>query len=240
MYHWYFLGADCKTLHQLYTALIRPILEYGCEAFDSASSTIKQKIDSIQYQALTICTGAIHSSPLYRLQTECGDPPLYLRRQFLCNLYGVKINTHNTHPNEYINSDNWQKHYFADKWSSTAHKTPFEARISHYPYVVFPLNDPLPFWHYSKPSVSTEILSRVADATNTCDKRNISTEIINTIWMNSLHIYTDGSRNPTLDTVGCGVYIPQLKYTKATRLNNEVSIFTAELFAILLAVEWVE
>ena len=58
--------------------------------------------------------------------------------------------------------------------------------------------------------------------------------------MNSLHIYTDGSRNPTLDTVGCGVYIPQLKYTKATRLNNEVSIFTAELFAILLAVEWVE
>ena len=27
-------GADCKTLFKLYTSLIKPILEYGCESFD--------------------------------------------------------------------------------------------------------------------------------------------------------------------------------------------------------------
>ena len=95
-------GADCKILYQFYTALIKPIVEYGCEAFDSASNTMKQKLDSIQYQALTICTGAIHGSPLYRLQIECGDPPFALRRQSLRNLYGTKIKAHKNHPNQYI------------------------------------------------------------------------------------------------------------------------------------------
>ena len=34
--------------------------------------------------------------------------------------------------------------------------------------------------------------------------------------------------------------MPQLNYSKCIRLNNEISIFTAELFAILIAVEWIE
>ena len=36
------------------------------------------------------------------------------------------------------------------------------------------------------------------------------------------------------------MYIPQLKYSKNTQLNNGISIFTAELLAILLALEWIE
>ena len=44
-------GTDCKTLYQFYNALIKPVLEYGCEAFDSASDSLKQKLNSIQYRA---------------------------------------------------------------------------------------------------------------------------------------------------------------------------------------------
>ena len=87
------------SLH-LYKALIRSMLEYGCEAFDSASYTIKQKLDSIQYQALKICTGAIHGTALSSLQIECGEPSLQLRRNFNNNTYGTKIELHKSHPNK--------------------------------------------------------------------------------------------------------------------------------------------
>ena len=94
-------GADGKTLLQLYKALI---LECGCEAFDSASNTIKQKLDSVQYQALKICTGAIHGTALSSLQIECGEPTcsLQLHRNFNNNTYGTKIELHKSHRNKKI------------------------------------------------------------------------------------------------------------------------------------------
>ena len=86
MHQWYLLGLIARPYFNLYTAIIRPVIEYGSEAFNSASITVKQKLDSIQYQALKICTGAIQGVPLLKLCIECGDPPLELRRQFLVNM----------------------------------------------------------------------------------------------------------------------------------------------------------
>ena len=37
-------GADCCTLLRIYKSLIKPVLEYGCEAFNSASITFKKKL----------------------------------------------------------------------------------------------------------------------------------------------------------------------------------------------------
>ena len=65
-------------------------------------------------------------------------------------------------------------------------------------------------------------------------------EIINTRWKHSLHIYTDGSLNPNTKKVGCSIYIPYFKYSKYVRINDYTSIYTAELFAVLLALEWIE
>ena len=42
-------GADCSILYQLYRTLIKPVLEYGSEAFNSAAPEHKKKLDSIQY-----------------------------------------------------------------------------------------------------------------------------------------------------------------------------------------------
>jgi kelch-like protein 2/3 len=54
-----------------------------------------------------------------------------------------------------------------------------------------------------------------------------------------LKVYTDGSK---LDNgqVGCAFVIPELSVTKTNRLNNFVSVFSAELFAIQQALEYVE
>ena len=77
--------ADCKTLFKLYTSLIKPILEYGCESFDSAATYFKERLDSFQYQALKTCARAIRSTALTHLQIECGDP----LSNYVVNYYAI-------------------------------------------------------------------------------------------------------------------------------------------------------
>ena len=73
-------GASGPLLLRVYKALIRLTLEYGVEAFDSASMAVKDKLTSIQYQAFKICVGAVSRTSLEKLQVKCGVPPSSLRR----------------------------------------------------------------------------------------------------------------------------------------------------------------
>ena len=220
--------------------LIKPVLEYGCEAFISAAPVHKQKLDRIQYVALKICTGALYGTALSKLQVECGEPPLHLRRNYLCNLYCIKLNIHSSHPNKYLLQDCWQKHYFADKWARSLHHTPFEGRWNQTSIKISLLHNPFPYWHYTEPNISKEIFNSTKNIKDNNEKGLIATEIINTVWGNSLHIYTDGSLDPRTNAVGSSMYVPYFKYSKSVKLENGASIFTAELFAILLSLEWIE
>ena len=53
-------------LYLVYKGLIRSILDYGCELYDSASKSFtpkkikRNKLVAIQYKALKIITGALH------------------------------------------------------------------------------------------------------------------------------------------------------------------------------------
>ncbi|KAJ8720529.1 hypothetical protein PYW08_005994 [Mythimna loreyi] len=56
------------------------------------------KWDKIQSKCLRIVTGAIKCSPINALQVECLEPPLHLRRQFLCDRFFYKITENKSHP----------------------------------------------------------------------------------------------------------------------------------------------
>ena len=114
-------GADGPMLLRIYKALIRSILDYGCEAFNSASDSLKASLDSVQYKALKICTGAIKGTSLESLQVECGDPSLELRRDFLTTCYGIVIRANHEHPCNEMFMDNWQKQYFFQDSFNTDH-----------------------------------------------------------------------------------------------------------------------
>lgn len=66
---------------------------------------------------------------------------------------------------------------------------------------------------------------------------NLAKEKLDSSFKFHLQVFTDGSRND--DKVGCAFYIPDLKITKQYRLNDGVSIFSAEMYAILMAVTYV-
>ena len=57
-------------------------------------------------------------------------------------------------------------------------------------------------------------------------------------YANSLCIYTDGSKNQS-GQVGCSFCVPNLNIECSTRLSDNLSVYTAELIAIKLSVEWV-
>ena len=91
-------GADKKSLLHIYQALIRSILDYGCEAYHSASSSILAKLDRVQSYALRICCGAMKCSSIAALQVECGEKPLELRRESFQLKYAIKIKAIEDHP----------------------------------------------------------------------------------------------------------------------------------------------
>ncbi|CAM5121529.1 unnamed protein product [Eretmochelys imbricata] len=55
-------GADKKVLIMYSEALIRPVLDNGCQAFGSASKTTRRHLELLQAQALRLACGAVFTS----------------------------------------------------------------------------------------------------------------------------------------------------------------------------------
>lgn len=233
-------GVDGKIMYNLYCALIRSVVDYGCESLASASKSVLSKLDSIQYQSLKICAGAICRTSLAKLQVECGDPPLYLRRDYLTQCYGLAIKSNPSHPNQHLLSDCWQKHFFADKWKSSNFHTPFEGRCGIVDRAVFDSSFIYyPYWFLKKVDVSF-VIHDLVSSKDPWMMREIAVRYINSSCGNMLHIYTDGSVEADKGAVGSGFCIPHFKFTKGFRLPAGISIFSAELIAILMALDWVQ
>ena len=104
-------GASKSILLIVYKALIRSVIDYGCIVYDSASDTVKARLDVIQAKALRICCGAMVGTPTSAVQVECGQPPLVLRRLRMASDYAVKIKSIPEHPTASTIDDCWQNHY---------------------------------------------------------------------------------------------------------------------------------
>ena len=97
--HW---GASRDTLLMVYRALIRSVLDYGCIAYESASTNQKKVLDTIQCKALTIASGALRGTSLAALQVDCGEMPLHLRRKQQMMEFVMKVEAIPDHPTQTI------------------------------------------------------------------------------------------------------------------------------------------
>ena len=91
-------GADTHTLLQLYKALVRSKIDYGCIVYSSASHHILKQLYSVNNEALRICTGAFKSSPITSLHAECHEMPPQLRHQLLALQYAIKLKSNRENP----------------------------------------------------------------------------------------------------------------------------------------------
>ena len=108
-------GASKESLLTIYRALIRSLLDYGAEALDSASESVKSRFDVIQSKALRICCGAMNGTAVAALQSECGEPPLSIRRLKQQLKYSIKVKSMADHPSKNVLEDHWTNYYGKNK-----------------------------------------------------------------------------------------------------------------------------
>ena len=81
-------------LENLYTSMVRPILEYANILYNNCTLSIDRNIESVQRRAALICTGAYKHTEHQKLLSELGWHRLNIRRKLhqLCMIFKIKKN----------------------------------------------------------------------------------------------------------------------------------------------------
>ena len=75
------------------------------------STKNKERLDSIQAQALRIASGAARGTASAALQVDMGEPPLQIRRLQLQLQYAVKVKSFKNHPARKVFEPHWTVRY---------------------------------------------------------------------------------------------------------------------------------
>ena len=217
-------GTDRSLLLRLYRSLVRSKLDYGCEAYSSASPAVLSMLDPVHNTALRICTGAFRSSPVQSLYAESGEPPLSLHRDYMNLLYYSRLRRSETPTHRAVIGTPAGCGSFGGRMKSLLANLNLTL-----PRVLRVGTPRIPPWE-NPPEVDLfdvrkrEFLdaeTKVQFLLHTCRYRGFDA------------IYTDGSK--TADGVGFAA-VGESSNTQGS-LPPAASIFTAELHAILAAVK---
>lgn len=227
-------GADRLSLLRLYNMLVKPKLEYGCEAYASACTSLLNTLEPIQNKAIRIATGAYKSSPILSLCAESGTKPLsYSRDQKMLN-YLLRI----------FSSGNFtlQDQIAAQDLDPDQNQFIQKSFIFRAKEVMTKYNldfDSVTCDNYSEPPWEANLSS--CKEMYGYQKNRSSPYEIKTAFYNHIEttqhenvVFTDGSK--TENRVGYAMVYGS--HVIAERLTSLCSIFTAELYAIDTAIDY--
>ena len=227
-------GADRVSLLRLYNMLVKPKLEYGCEAYASACKSLLATLEPIQNRAIRIATGAYRSTPALSLCAESGLKPLsYSRDQKLLN-YLLRIFTSTDYNRQDLiitqDQEENQNQFILKSFISRAK----EVMIKY----DFTFSAVIPQETLSEPPWEAKI--DFCNELANIRKNHQTPHEIRAAYYGHLEdsqhtniIYTDGSKMQA----GVGFSIIHENQIKAEKLLPYSSIFTAELYAIETAID---
>jgi ribonuclease HI len=231
-------GADFVSLRRIYCALIRSKLEYAGFLMDTAATSHLKTLDKIQYAAARTMLGALRCTPTNTLEAEADLIPLRYRRQGLLTSYATRVLSINGHPVRSLLQS--YRHYKI--FRTTLLPKPVAGRItesfdnleiSAAMIALLPLEQRCTT--YDPPcflSLATSKKSDLRDA-QWC---TMYTHLQETMYSDRTPVFCDGSVQG--EKSGCGVWCG--KFSLKARLPNKISIFTAELTAILYAITYIQ
>ena len=239
-------GAESQTMIRLYNAIIKPKLEYGAEAYGSSCISNLKKLNPVQNTALRIATGAFRTSPIESLEVITSTKSLSSSRREKLAMYIVRVMANPSNPlNNLLNEDELTDDVEPEDM------TLFEARCilnrARKVYKSFEIDQETiateeekvyPPWRVTNIMACADIIQNA--------KRDTPEPILRLIFKNHLQshtndnnmtFFTDGSRTQE----GVGMSIVQFDGvhptgSEAHKLHDLASIFTAEMYAILLAI----
>ena len=225
----------------VYKALIRSVIDYGSIAYDSAPQSQLARLDSIQCQALRICTGAMRGTSLAVMQAHCDEMPLQLRRLKYQTQYSVKVGCSVGHISEKIFEDHWTHHYgrFTDRNQPVAIKVSGFQQERYKLEVHAPKLGNLPPWLVVPPRTNDELTNEISKHEQPEALLAISNCLIDS-YSDHARVYTDASKT-TDGKVGIGCFFeacqdnPERKF--ACRVTDRITVYAGEMAAIRLAIQ---
>ena len=226
-------GSNKKTLLMIYKALIRSVFDYACPLFIGASAAQLKRLDKIQNRALQIVCGALAGTPKIALQNECGEMPLWLRRQWILEKYMAKIKQNPENPaNDVLILD-------------TPYGLQHKKLTTDYITELLPMLDnihqdsgrnPYP-WDTDFYYIDTTLSSMVNRSTD--DPQNSRQQALRyqEIYENRFPVYTDGSGGAR---IGAGIYIPDTDTKYGARLPDHSNNYIAEATAVHMALQYIQ
>jgi ribonuclease HI len=234
-------GADRTVMLRVYRALIRSKLDYGCAVYDSARESYKNSLNTIHNTGIRLAIGALRTSRVESLYCESGEPPLALRRQYLLTSYAAKLLAMKKHPTfQPLLHPRFQAIYDAKPFATLPAGIRFGRILTELTFRVprvFPIGcSSVAPWTVPRPSCIVGLSSLGKSSTSDIVYRQRFAEIC-ADFPHHVKYYTDGSKNE--NSVGCAfVTTPNIRY--GFKLNKTCSIFTAELYAIVKALQHIE
>lgn len=235
-------GSHPTTLKLMYSALVRSHLDYGTFLFDPLPKYLNKKLERIQSKALRLIIGAMKSSPINSLQVECAEPPLILRRQFLADKYILKSFSISRHSLEQ-SLDHLFNNLINNKRLTDENRFPlllksflsFKSLSSSLQNLqkdpILPIfTIPFDSINFIPNIITSEFRTNILTSSNQNAEENFK-NITSSKFPGFSLIYTDGSKSDNKDC-GAAVHIPEFNLNLSYKLPKEISIFTAECFAI--------
>ena len=231
-------GADRKILLHLFRSLIRSKIDYGSIIYGAARSSYLKKLETVHNAGIRLCLGAYRTSPIPSLQVEANEPPMDLRRDQLSLQYAVKLKSNASNPAfEAVFNPNF-RHFYTSKKS---YIRPLSYRLEDHldavccsPVIHHTIPD-FPPWHIAQPEID---LSMTSFKKNSVSPHELQNEFKHALsrYPESRIFYSDGSKSD--NAVACSFYSSEHKLKM--RLPDYMSVFTAELIAILSILKCIE
>ena len=227
-------GADMYIMHHIYKLVLRPKLDYGCIVYGSASDAMLGRIQTIQNDALRICSGAFRSSPVKSMQVLFNEPSLSDRRDDLLCRFFFKTRCFISNPVHQCFNDPILTRFLANSAASRksipvrSEQTLTSLSIATQPVLPF-RSHPERSWCLFRPTYDTNLVSPLAKSIP--NFYPLFRDYADSTYPNFKHVYTDGSRDDS--GVGSAAVFGHRSLTAT--LPKVASVFTAELHALKLA-----
>lgn len=238
-------GPECATALILYKALIRALIDYGLFIYFPWESKIRTRLERAQYAGLRVALGYRMSTPTNVMIAEAKDLTLedragFLARNFIAKIYAYgqkelkeSIQELSDLENKYrYGLKNTPKSIITEAWTEMENvknqirKGPrFEIYESDYWTITNNINTDVETGQYRQMKIikDDEIWTKIKS------EHNLQGE--------NITIYTDGSKNEQEDTVGIRVYREGDQEGISLAIDSKMSILTAELIAINIALK---
>ncbi|XP_048479894.1 uncharacterized protein LOC119693291 isoform X10 [Plutella xylostella] len=233
-------GAHPYSQKLLYNAIVRSHFDYASFILDPCNKAALEKIDKVQYKCLRIVSGAMKSTPTNALQVECVDPPLSLRRQYLCDRFFLRIWQSESHP-LLSKLDTLKRLCHAQETHGLSFLLKsfiFASNLPH-PSIKFKMN-PLFSVPYDALVFQPNVVMDMGIVKNAPGAEKTLTHKLQSEWPGWLPVFTDASKFTDKSNVGLAVWLPKYKITLNFKLPPESSVFTGEATAILEALLYTE